>query len=108
MKLIFELGGEFVFVKIHGMNVSFATSATNYQQYVPFSFLKSSKEGILKEFPDLKDLSEEEIRQEANKRFQEHINNLGGEEEIKKYIIKEFTKRMGYVLKSVQKEGRYE
>jgi len=104
MKLIFELGGDFVFVKIEGKNVSFANSLTNFQQFVPIKFLKLSTEGILKEFPDLKELPEKEMKQEAIKRFRNHIKTLGGEEEVRRYIGKEFV-GMGYTLKSIQKEG---
>jgi len=104
MKLVFELGGDFVFVKIEGKNVSFANSLTNFQQFVPIKFLKLNTEGILKQFPDLKDLSEKEMKQEAIERFRNHIKTLGGEEEIKKYIKKEF-EGMGYTLKSIHKDG---
>jgi hypothetical protein len=49
-------------------------------------------------------LSDGKIRQEGLKRFKEHINNLGGEEKIKDYVVEELRKS-GYVLKIIKKEG---
>jgi len=98
MKLIFELGGDMVIVRIEDKNVSFATSDTNFSQFVPIDNLNLSIQGILKEFPELRRLPDKEIRKEAVKRFKNHIQNLGGEDDIKKYIIAELEKE-GYVLK---------
>jgi len=104
MEMVFELAGEIVIVKIQGRNILFSNSATQFNQFVPLEFLKLSKEGILKEFPDLKDKPEAEMRQEAIRRFKEYVKKLGGEKEICDYVRKEF-ENMGYKLKSIKKEG---
>ena len=75
MILTFEFAGDFVKVKILGNNVTFASSP-NLNRYVPINFLRLTKEGILKEHPDLKDLSFQVMKEEAIKRFKEHITEL--------------------------------
>jgi len=98
MQLVFEFGGDMVIVKIKDREVKFATSDTNFQQFVPIDNLKLDIQGILKEFPDLKGKPDREIRKEAVKRFKEKLDNLGGDMEIKDYVIKELRSR-GYVLR---------
>jgi hypothetical protein len=104
MELTFQLGNEMILVRILNRNITFATAQTNFQHFVPIDCLRLSKDGILKEHPDLKNLSDGKIRQEGLKRFKEHINNLGGEEKIKDYVVEELRKS-GYVLKIIKKEG---
>jgi len=104
MKLVFEFGGEYVFVIINGHNLLFSTSQTNFQQYAPIEGLALKKAGILKQFPDLKDMEPGEMRAEAIRRFKEHVKTLENEYRIKDYVVDELTKQ-GYILKSTQIDG---
>ena len=104
MLLVFKLADEFVKVKIETGSVTFSNSSFNFQMFVPIDNLKLSREGILKEHPDLKDMEENEMKTEAIKRFKEHIKNLGGENEIKSYVIKELNSS-GYALKLIEQDG---
>jgi len=104
MMLTFELGGEVILVKVLGNNILFTTSETNFQQYAPIDGLRLSKDGILKENPDLKDLPNTELRKKAVERFKEHIKKLDNEGKIGDYLILELGK-CGYQLKTIQKEG---
>ncbi len=104
MKLTFELAGDITIVKIQGTNITFANSDTNFMQFVPIKLLRLSKDGIIKEHPDLKDLPYNEMRDEAIKRFNEYVKKLEGEETIKDYVAKELEK-FGWKLISIQKEG---
>ena len=104
MILTFQLGGEMVLVKIMGHNVLFSSSETNFQTYAPIEGLQLKRDGILKEHPDLERLPDIEMRQEAIKRFKEHIKKLDDENRIKDYVINELT-RTGYELKAIQREG---
>lgn len=104
MELIFERAGEIVMVRIVGTNVFFSNEVLGFRNYVPFECLNLDMSGILKEFPDLNGRTSNEIKQEAIKRFKEHILKLGGEEKIKGYIIYELTS-LGYSLKLIKQEG---
>ncbi len=104
MQLTFELGGDVTLVKIIGNNILFSNSSTNFQQFAPIWGLRLSKVGILKEHPDLENLSDGEMRQETIKRFKEHINKLKSESKIKNYIVEELGK-YGWKLKATQREG---
>lgn len=97
MELTFEFGNEVIIVRIKGHNVLFSTSQTNFQNFYPIEGLKLSKDGILKEHPDLKNLSDDEIRKEGIRRFKKKIVDLGGENEIKDYIVNELSS-IGYSL----------
>lgn len=104
MELIFELGSEIIIVKIEGRSISFSSAQNNYQGFFPIDFLKFSKEGIVKEFPDLKDKEFGEAKKEAIRRFKLHISSLEKLDDIKAYVIEEFEK-MGYILRTVKREG---
>jgi len=103
MKLMFQLANEIVVVKIENQTALFSNSQTNFQQFVPIDNLQLSVEGILKEFPELKDLSAEEIKKEGIKRFKEHLGKLKTDEKIKEYMINEM-KSQGFVLKGGENE----
>lgn len=104
MDLIFEteFKNDFLIVRIRGNNVLFSNQSTNFQFY-PIDNLVLSKEGILKEHPDLKDLSDAEIRQEAIRRVKEKIKLLSSEERIKDYIVNELKEH--YTLKKIRRDG---
>jgi len=104
MELVFQFGNEMIIIKIRDGTILFSNSTTNFQQFVTIDGLKLTKEGILKEHPDLKDLNDTEMKAEAIKRFKDHVKALGNENKIKDYVVKELGKS-GYILKVVKKEG---
>ena len=101
MLLTFKLADEFVKVKIENNSVTFTNSSFNFQNFVSIDGLKLSRDGILKEHPDLKNMEDSEMKAEAIKRFKEHIKNLGGENKVKDYLIKELG-NSGYELKLIE------
>lgn len=104
MQLVFQLADEIVLIKILGNTIWFSNSSTNFQKFAPIEGLRLKKEGILKEFPDLEGLELVEMRQKAIERFKDKIKTLDSEPRIKDYIVNEMIK-MGYTLKSIQREG---
>ena len=104
MKLHFSYGGEILIVKIDGTNVTFATTETGLEYYYPIDNLGFTEEKMIEEFPDLKGKPIGEIRLTVNQRIKEHIKNLGSEEQVKEYIIKEFTNN-GYTLELIRRAG---
>jgi hypothetical protein len=99
--VIFQFGGEIVETRIENHNVFFRTSSYG-TQFVPFENLQLSKEGVIKEFPDLE--NDESWRQKAVNRFKDEMKRLGNESKIADYIIKELSK-YGYVPKYKQRQG---
>ena len=104
MELTFEFAGDVVVVKIKGHDVTFATSITNFQTFVPIESIKLSEQEILKEHPDLKDLEFGEMRKEAIERFKTYLKKLDGENLIKDYVVLEL-EQQGYILKMIRREG---
>jgi len=60
---------------------------------------------IVKEFPDLRGQSIEDIKREGVKRFYEHISKMKSENELKDYIVNDLTKKHGYKCMGFQKDG---
>ena len=104
MELIFRLADDYVIVKIKNGQVLFSNSNTNFQRFVPIDGIMLNREGIIKEFPDLKGLPDSEMRKEAIDRFKKHIKEFNTEDEIKEYIIMEL-KKYGYICEKIKKEG---
>ena len=99
--LIFQFGNEFVEVRINGIDITFRNN--QYAgAFVPIENLRISKEGCLKEFPDLKDREDWKI--ETIKRFKEKIKKYNNEEERINYIIEDL-KKFGYIPYAKQKAG---
>ena len=104
MDLTFRIGGDVIIVRIRGHDILFSDSNAGYLRFYPIDCLKLNILGILKEFPDLKGLSDGDIRQEAIKRFKKHIADLDNENKIKDYIILELG-NIGYQLIGIKREG---
>lgn len=101
IELIFYLGKDIILVRIEGNSVYFSNSEYG-QVYSDISGLKLNKEGVIREFPDLKlDL---EWREKAIKRFKEHIRSLPNEGSVSDYVIKEL-RGQGYIPKFRQLKG---
>ena len=60
---------------------------------------------IVKEFPDLKGQSIEDIKREGVKRFYKHISKMKSEDELKNYLVNDLTKKHGYKCIGFQKDG---
>ena len=73
IELMFKLAGDYILVRIMGNNVLFANTAYGAQM-ASIDGLKISKEGAVKEFPDLKD--NEQWKEIAIKRFKDKIKTL--------------------------------
>lgn len=99
--VIFNYINEIVELRIDGNNCLFRTGQYG-GAFVTIDGLKLSKNGVMKEHPDLKD--KENWREEAIKRFKEHIKNLPSEIEKINYIIKEL-KSCGYIPLYLQRQG---
>jgi prolyl-tRNA synthetase len=99
--VIFQFGNEIIETRINGNAVFFRNSSFG-SNFVTIDYLNLSKDGVLKEFPDLKD--DELWKQKAIERFKNKIKNMKSEEEIEKYITEDLIK-YGYVPKYRQKSG---
>jgi len=99
--IIFYFGKEIVLVKIDGTNVLFGNS-TYGAKLAPIDGLKLSRQGAIKEFPDLK--GRDDWKEIAIKRFKDHIAYLADEDKIAEYIIEDL-KKYGYQAKYSQKAG---
>lgn len=98
--VIFNFGTETVEVRIDSFNVFFRTS--QFQRFADIDGIKLDKQGVIKEFPELKD--REDWQEIGRKKFKEKINKMKNEEEVSKYIIKDLTK-FGYQPLYFQKQG---
>jgi hypothetical protein len=101
IEVIFYYGNDVVIVRITGKKIEFGNSLYG-NKLATIDGIRLDKSGTIKEFPDLKDV--DNWKQEAIKRFKEHINNLNNEEEVSKYIIKELSSK-GYIPKYKQVAG---
>ena len=101
IEILFEHGNEVILVVITGKKVRFG-STTYGAQLADISGLSLSYDGVIEEFPDLKDRLDWE--EEAALRFEDYISNLKTEEEIYDYIIIELEKN-GYIAKSKRRKG---
>ena len=104
MDILFEFGSEVVIVRIRNNNVTFANSSVGLEVFVPIEKLQLSRAGILKEFPDLKDLDEGDLKLEAIDRFKAKVNSFNSEMDIATYIISDL-KLHGYKCKRIKREG---
>lgn len=99
--IIFRFGNELIEVRSEGNSILFRVNQYG-GAFVPIEGIKLSKNGVIKEHPDLKD--NKFWKEEAIKRFKEHLKKMKTEKETTDYIIKELTK-CGYVPLYMQKKG---
>jgi hypothetical protein len=104
INLLFKRGQEAVALRIIGSEVQIGMQQGGYFKLAPIEGVQLSVEGILKEFPELKGKSPQEIKKEGVKRFREHLKKFKSEEEVKEYFIKEML-QMGYELIMSQKNN---
>lgn len=98
--IIFKFNSEIVEVRIKDSNVFFRTSQS--QQFATIEGIKLDKNGVVKEFPDLKD--SKDWKKESIKRFKEKIKEMKTEKEQAQYVIDDLTK-FGYQPLYLQKQG---
>lgn len=99
--ILFEKLGEVILVKVEGTKILFGSTSFG-AALTDISGLKLSKEGVIKEHPDLKDNPDWET--EAVIRFTEKIKSYSTEEERASYIIHEL-KGQNYKPLQWQKKG---
>ena len=97
--VIFGFGNELVEVRIEKGNLLFRNGAMNFY---PFDSLKLNKNGVMKEYPDLKD--RDDWQEIAKIRFKEKISKMT-EREIAEYIKVDLMKH-GYVPMYEQASGQ--
>jgi hypothetical protein len=102
--LIFKHISGVALVKVDGKKIYFSTMDRGLFSLQPIDNLKLDIDGILREFPDLKDKTAKEIRQEAIKRFKGHIEKMESEMEVIQYIVQDLGKH-GYVLVNAKRPG---
>ena len=90
IKGTFKYANEVVDVIVTGNNLMFLDSSGTI---TTVDGLKISKDGVLKEFPDLKD--DEEWKKKGLQRLKEHIKSFDTETKTMKYIKEELIK-FGY------------
>ncbi len=99
--LIFYFGNDIVFIRVRGYSVMFANSAQG-SQWCPIDGLKLSKDGVIKEFPDLE--FDADWHNEAVRRFKDKLLVLKNEKAIADYVIKDL-RSFGYTPKFYQEQG---
>jgi hypothetical protein len=88
----FLFNNEIVTVKVNGKTLLFG-KGVNKGYFAPIDKLQFSKQGVIKEFPDLED--NPKWKDIALERFKEKISNMQTEIEIAKYVVNDLAK-FGY------------
>ncbi len=101
ISILFGFGSEKILVIIEGTNVSFCNTQFGAKK-TSIDGLQLSHEGVIKEFPDLKE--DKEWRKKVIERFKEKISNFNTEQERANYIIEDLRKH-GYVPEQKQIGG---
>ncbi len=101
IEILFNFGGDFILVKVDGNNIKFSNSSFGAVE-TDISGLKLNHEGVIKEFPDLKD--NDNWKSKAIERFKKHIGLFKTEEEKANYIVEDL-KKHGYIAKHKQRKG---
>lgn len=99
--LIFQYGAEIVETRIEGTSLWFRTS-TFGSNFVPIDSLHFSKEGVIKEHPDLE--GDPLWKAKAIERFKAEMRKMGNEHKIAEYVISDL-KKYGYVATYRQVAG---
>lgn len=86
--IIFQFGTQTIQTQVEGKNLFFRTS--EFMQWGDIDGLRLDKQGVIKEFPDLKD--NEDWQKIARQRFKEKIKKMNTEKEIAEYVLTDLTK----------------
>ena len=98
---LFEFNGEIIEVRINGLSIYFRNTSTN-GMFAPLESLQLSREGTIKEWPDLKDNSE--WRTVAIQRFKDKMKQINDEDKQMNFIIEDL-KKFGYIPRIKQRAG---
>lgn len=98
--IIASLAGEIIEVRLAGSNLMFRVGQS--PGFAPIEGIRLSKEGCIKEHPDLKDRLD--WREESIKRLKEKLSSFRTEDEAMDYVILEL-KKLGYEILYKQKPG---
>lgn len=99
--VIFQFGNEMIEVRVIGTELCFKTSDYNSRS-VPIEALKLNKEGVIREFPDLR--YAEDWKQKSIERLKNKIKDMPNEVERINYLIDDL-KTFGYIPIYYQKQG---
>jgi len=100
IRAVFRLGGDIQEVVVRGKELLFYDN--NSRMMTTIDGLKLSREGCIKEFPDLKE--DKEWRRKAIERFKEKLKSFKSEMEILNYAKKEL-ENSGYKPLFYQRAG---
>jgi hypothetical protein len=100
--VMMRYGSEMVFIRIDGNKILFGDTSQG-AQITPIENLRLSKSGVEKEFPDL--VGNINWRNEAIKRFKEHLATFQTEQHKADYVIEDL-KKHGYTPYAIQIAGR--
>ena len=101
---VFTLGTEVVEIRIQGNQLLFRTS-TFGSQFADITGLKFDFQGVIAEYPDLKDKAD--WKEQAIERFKMKLSQFQSEKDKMKFIIHDLS-RWGYVPYAVQEQGKRE
>ena len=99
--ILFGFAGEKILVTIKGERITFANTTFGAVES-DIEGLQLNLQGVIKEFPDLKD--NDNWKAEAVKRFKEKISSLKTEQDRAVYIMEDLEKH-GYKAEKIQREG---
>lgn len=102
--LIFKHPTGVALVRVQGKMLYFSMMEKGTFSLQPLEKIKLDVDGIIREFPDLKDRSTNEIRSEAIKRFYSHVEKMETELEIVRYVVKDLSKH-GYTFVDAKRPG---
>lgn len=98
---LFEFGGEVIEVRLNGTNILFRKTETN-GLFAPLEALQLSKQGAIKEWPDLAD--NHSWKEIAIQRFKAKIAELNNEDKAMEFVINDLRK-FGYKPLIKQRAG---
>ena len=100
VQCVFQQGSSRIAIRIIGDNILFIDLQSNMVS--PIEGLKLEKQGVIKEYPDLKD--DPDWKQKAIERFVSKVKSFDSETEKADWIIKEM-KDMAYTPLYKQRNG---
>ena len=101
IQVIFYFANEIILITIRGNHITFANSDFGAKE-APIEGLRLSHDGVIQEFPQLKD--NHNWKEEAIVLFKNKIKQYNSEQEVADYIIQDL-KKFGYQPKYMQRQG---
>ena len=88
----FICGTQDLAIRMIGRELYFAKSQGGMMKYAPIEGLQLNVPTILQEFPDLKGLTDGEIKVIAIKRFKDKVRKMKSYKEIEQYLVNDLGK----------------